>query len=387
MGRKPPKNPDPPTTPDDAPEGDNKGGTVRKPRGGKKAANPARLAQAVDALLLIKEAGVDPAKLRESYANTIKVFPVDEVNAALTQKGLDLAEFQPPAGEGAAPSSNMVTENTVTTGSVVPVTGSDGSLPPVTGNAPTAPTPEQAAALQALGLKGGNPPQQTAAPQAAAGGGGGPLNPPKNPNRPLTIQNMVDMLGMGALDYTKPFDVPPTLIESRTVDPAAVAGQPTVQTRTAEFKPKPPTQPFQFPAGIDFSSDDGRVQLVDVDYGQARSTVADPLTPVQWYARQNAGAQPSPQQLSGPKEPDPPNDDIPLNRDKGFVGMYRDRKNYLNSPAFWAAGLGGMASGGLAIHGLVNMLRGQLAANPPQPQGEDPDEALLKSTNTVGGFR
>jgi|688.fasta_scaffold47062_3 hypothetical protein len=373
-------------------ESDNKGGTVRKKRGGGKRTSSATLAQAVDTLFLMRGATDDLARLRKSYAETIKTFPVEEVNAALTAKGLDLADFQPPAVEGAATPSNMVTENTVTTGSVVPVTSSDGSLPPVPANgatqpSPASPTPEQAAALQALGLKGGNPPQQTAAPQATVAA-------PKQPS----IKEMIGML-MGQNSYAPPPEPgPPVLSQVRNVNPADIAGQPTVLTTTGDYKPTARTQPFAFPPGFVPPANDGRVQLTDVDYQRA-ALPFDPAEQVQYTVGSNSAAQPTAQQLSGKKEPDNPDPfaDIPLDPNIGWEKMKRNRANMENRAKGYAAA-GGLGLAGLTGLGLLGYggVRGLMALSSalgggsqpkPQPQGEDPDEAILMNTNTVGGFR
>lgn len=385
MGRRPPKNPEVPkvegTSQDAAPEGDNKGGTVRKKRGGSKGKSTQNMSLAVEALEALSQGGADPASLKKAYASAVEVYGADELNAAMQAKGMNLAEFA-PASEVAQPSTNMVTQNTVTTGSVVPVTSADESLPAVPAVAATSPTPEQTAALQALGLnKGGKPP----APAAVA-----PPAPSANdPRRPLTIKNMADMLAMDALDYRKPVDVPPVMVQERTVDPADVAGQPTVQTRVGQYEKKPPTQPFKFPQGMDFGSDDGRVQLADTDYSNMRPTVVDPQASLQWYARQNqADTSGNPRQLSGKTEPDKPDPfaDIPVDPNQGLVYLRRNRANILNRaiPIVAAgAGMGGFTAA--TIYGLSQMLKGEPAQ--PQPQGQDPDEAILMNSNTVGGFR
>ena len=447
MGRRPPKNPEVPKVEgapkDAAPEGDNKGGTVRKKRGGSKGKSPQNISLAVEALEALSQAGADPVSLKKAYASAVEVYGADTFNAAMQSKGMNPAGFA-PAAEVAQPSTNMVTENTVTTGSVVPVTSTDNALPSV-------PTAEQAAALQALGLKGGGEQQAaSAAPKAQAeafpsprhigallksgmteaeiastpmldllrrfnalgskgnvGVKGGnaaqeaaadrmfPIQPGKlqpqaaDPRRPLTIANMADMLATDALDYRQPVDVPPVMIESRTVNPEDVAGQPTVQTRTGQYQPKPPTQPFKFPAGMDFSGDDGRVQLADTDYSNMQSTVVDPQAAVQWYARQNrVDSNGNPRQSSGSTVPDKPDPfaDIPVNPNQGLVWLRRNKANILNRGIPMAAAAGGMAGvTGLTIYGLSQMLKGEPAQ--PQPQGQDPDEAILMNSNTVGGFR
>ena len=445
MGRRPPKNPDAPKVEgapkDAAPEGDNKGGTVRKKRSGSKGKSPQNISLAVEALEALSQAGADPASLKKAYASAVEVYGADTFNAAMQAKGMNPAGFAP---EVAQPSTNMVTENTVTTGSVVPVTSTDNALPSV-------PTAEQAAALQALGLKGGGEQQAaSAAPKVQAeafpsrrhieallksgmteaeiastpmpdlqrrfdalgskgnvGMKGGnaaqeaaadrmfPIQPGKlqpqaaDPRRPLTIANMADMLATDALDYRTPVDVPPVMIESRTVNPADVAGQPTVQTRMGQYEKKPPTQPFKFPQGMDFSSDDGRVQLADTDYSNMQPTVVDPQAAVQWYARQNrVDSSGNPRQLSGSTEPVKPDPfaDIPVNPNQGLVYLRRNRANLLNRAIpVAAAGLGLTGATGLTIYGLSQMLKGEPAQ--PQPQGQDPDEAILMNSNTVGGFR
>jgi|LakMenEpi03Aug12_release.lakeMendotaPanAssembly.Ray.scaffolds.fasta_scaffold28193_3 hypothetical protein len=376
MGRRPPKNPDPPKTPEgDPPESDNPGGSVRKGRGGKKA-NPQKMETAAEALQMLAEAGAEPGSWNAAYNNAAKLYGADALNAALTAKGVDLTKWLPQP-EAAAPPTNMVTSSDVTTGSVVPVTGSDGALPAV-------PTPEQAAALQALGLKGGN------APQAAAAGSPPPPppppppnNPPNNPPKSPTIKEMIGML-MGKGAYTEPVEVPPVLSQVRSVDPAVAAAQPTVQLRTQNLQPQPATPAFKFPAGFDAGFDDGRVQLADADFSNVRSTVADPQTPVQWYARQGADASQTPQQLSGKKEPEAPDPfaDIPVNPDKGLIKMRRNRANIANQTAPWAIGLGGLTGAGALIYALRGMMSGQPAQ--PQGQGPDPDEAMLMNAYQNG---
>ena len=398
MGRRPPKNPEVPKVEgapkDAAPEGDNKGGTVRKKQGGSKGKSPQNISLAVEALEALSQAGADPASLQKAYASAVEVYGADTFNAAMQAKGMNPAGFA-PAAEVAQPSTNMVTENTVTTGSVVPVTSADKSLPAVPADAAASPTPEQAAALQALGLKqkakikGGNAAQEAAADQMF------PIQPGKlqpqaaDPRRPLTIANMADMLATDALDYRTPVDVPPVMIQERTVNPADVAGQPTVQTRTGQYQPKPPTQPFKFPAGMDFSGDDGRVQLADTDYSNMQSTVVDPQAAVQWYARQNrVDSNGNPRQSSGSTQPDKPDPfaDIPVDPNQGLVYLRRNRANILNRAIpVAAAGAGLTGATGLTIYGLSQMLKGEPAQ--PQPQGQDPDEAILMNSNTVGGFR
>lgn len=192
------------------------------------------------------------------------------------------------------------------------------------------------------------------------------------------------LMGKGA--YQEPVNVPPVLSQVRNVDPATAAAQPSAQLRIGEVKPKPVTQPFRFPPGFSPGTDDGRVQLTDVDYSNMRPTVADPTTPVQWYARQGADASKTPQQLSGKKEPGPgPDDpfaDIPVDPNKGFIKMRRNRANIANQAApYVLGGLGAAGASGL-IYGLMKMLSGQPAQ--PQAQGPDPDEALLMNAYQNG---
>lgn len=380
MGKRPPKSPETPKTPEaGAPEGDNKGGTVRKKRGsGTKPNSAQKMGEAADALQMLAEAGAEPASWTAAYNNAVKLYGADALNPALAAKGVDLAKWLPKA-EAAATPTNMVTQNDVTTGSVVPVTSVDGALPAV----PDAtPTPEQVAALQALGIKGGNAAQAAAADAIAP--------PQKATAAPPTIKEMIVRL-MGKNSYVPPADPgPPVLSQVSIADPFAASSLQPVQLRTGEVKPKPAPQPFRFPPGLEPGFDDGRVQLADVDYGQARSTVADPLSPTQWFARQNADASAQPQQLSGRKEPAPPDDpfaDIPLDPNKGLVKLRRNRANIINQAAPYALMGAGLGGAGLGIVGLVRMLSGQSSAPQPQQQGEDPDEAGLMKAKTVGGFR
>lgn len=390
MGRAPKK----PSAPKakDAANTKGKGGTVRggnKPAAADKPLSPEIQKQIYDVIGMALT--VEGANMKDVVSRLSDKHGRDNIAGVLKSHKLDIEQILPSA-PAAAPPTNMVTENTVTTGSVVPVTSVDNALPATTAGEITQPqaaaTPEQLAAIQKLGLK---PAVRAAATPAAA-----------KASKPLSIRDMIALQEFGALPPAPTPPDPPVLSQVRTVDPADVAGESTVQLRTGDVQPKPAPVPFTFPDGFAPGADDGRVQMSLMDYANMRQPVPEPMQPLSIEVFNNSGSPrvtnegvrdidqktktyvptktPDETAAEKPKSVRETLGMNPVDQNKGVVGAYRNLPNIGNRAALpLITTIGGAA--------LIRYLMGG------KPQQDNTDQILNEARQMYqnhteqGGFR